>query len=533
MPTDYELPEVGEGIEEAKVLKWLVDEGDEILEDDPVVEVETDKAIIEVPSPVTGTVVEKHVEKGETIDVGEKVVSFDEDEDNDEARGDGGVDIPGEEEGVGSDAAPDRAFASDSTRDLARQLDVDITEVTGTGKRGRITQEDVRRAAEGEEETDRSEQEIPDEVPEAEDKETVVRDDDEELSPEFGQDKAPAVDPETTESTSMFSDEGEAAEFSGVVEEEEEGEPTGPAPEVSVGKDAEPVESIETSDEEGVEMDDSDAEEATSESGGETETTADGATGRTDPFATTDTDESEEGSTSEGVERSSGVTETEEGGVSRGLGINERLLRATELPLVTHHDKADAERLAEVRQRINDEVEIDVSYTPLLVKACGAALEENRILNSVHEENEAVLQEKVNIGVAVTTKERGSLEIPVVEDAGERNLIEIARTTADVVKRAREGDLSEGETEGGTFTVTNVGPVGGEGVTSLVNYPEVATASFGEIKQRPHVDDGEVVARHTLPFSITYDQRVAGGEVVAKFANDLKGYLNEPERLLL
>jgi len=514
MPTDYELPEVGEGIQEAKVLKWLVDEDDEVLEDDPVVEVETDKAIIEVPSPVTGTVVEKHVEKGETIDVGQKVVSFDEDEDSDETRGDGGVEIPGEEEGVGSTAAPDRAFASDSTRDLARQLDVDITEVKGTGKRGRITQEDVRRAAEGNEAEMEVGDDPPEKTPDLGDTETAPEDD-EELSPEFGQDKAPAVDPETTESTSMFGDEGETAEFSGMVDgdEDNEEEQTGPAPEVSVGQDAEPVEPGEEVDE-GPE-EETVEEEAVADAESEAETTTDGDTEVGGPFETPESKEAEEGSAPE------------------GMGINERLSRAAELPLVTHHDRADAERLVEVRERVDDEVNIDVSYTPLLVKACGLALEENPVLNSVHEDSEAVPQDEVNIGVAVTTEGGGNLEVPVVENVGERSLIEIARATAEVVKRARQGDLREDERGGGTFTVTNVGPVGGEGVTSLVNYPEVATASFGDIKRRPCVDDGEVVARHTLPFSVTYDQRIAGGEVAARFANNLKGYLDEPERLLL
>ena len=172
---------------------------------------------------------------------------------------------------------------------------------------------------------------------------------------------------------------------------------------------------------------------------------------------------------------------------------------------------------------------------PIACEACASALDEskNRVLNSTYEENGFAVSDDINIGVAVTTREGRKLEVPVVDNAGEKSLIEIARSTAGLVKRAREGDLPESQTEGGTFTVTNIGAVGGEGVTSLVNYPEVGTASFGKIKKRPYVDEGEVVARNTLPFSITYDQRVAGNGVIARFAKDLKGYIDEPERLLL
>lgn len=145
MARDFTLPDVGEGITEAEVLKWMVKEGDGVREDDPLAEVETDKAIIEIPSPVDGVVGEIRVSEGETVSVGDTLVTF-EDGDAGEARNDGGVEILDSDGNAAVDVDADEpeqedkevkkegdrdddAFASSSTRRLAHEVGVDIEDV--------------------------------------------------------------------------------------------------------------------------------------------------------------------------------------------------------------------------------------------------------------------------------------------------------------------------------------------------------------------------------------------------------------------
>jgi len=264
MVHEFKLPDVGEGITEAEILKWMVDEGAGVREDDPLAEVETDKAIIEIPSPVDGSVKRLHADVGETVAVGETLVTFDTDDDGEEARNDGGVEIldsdgnaavdvdaEGAEDESGEDEREereteegdkDRSFASPSTRRLAREVGVDIDEVEGSGENGRVVAQDVLHAAKEKQEKREDERGTPasptargkarekdvdiDDVPPTGDDDgeefvteedvdefashpgaggkTPTMEEDDGPTPEFGQDTAPAVEPDTSEDTSMF-----------------------------------------------------------------------------------------------------------------------------------------------------------------------------------------------------------------------------------------------------------------------------------------------------------------------------------------
>ena len=146
----FKLPDVGEGVAEGELVRWLVEAGEEIEEDQPLVEVETDKALVDLPSPFAGTVVELHAEEGEMVPVGTVIVSVDVGGDEDEAESESET-APTDataDDGSGA-AAGGRVFASPSTRRLARELGVDIARVEGSGPSGRVTGADVRAAAEG------------------------------------------------------------------------------------------------------------------------------------------------------------------------------------------------------------------------------------------------------------------------------------------------------------------------------------------------------------------------------------------------
>jgi pyruvate dehydrogenase E2 component (dihydrolipoamide acetyltransferase) len=168
MVREFKLPDVGEGLTEAEIVSWLVEVGDTVSEDQPVAEVETDKAVVEVPAPVNGTVREILAEEGEMVPVGEVIITFDvegepvepADEGEPESADAGDVESAGSEAG-GADASADgesdgevsakggRVFAAPSARRLARELGVDIETVAGSGPGGRVTESDVRAAAEG------------------------------------------------------------------------------------------------------------------------------------------------------------------------------------------------------------------------------------------------------------------------------------------------------------------------------------------------------------------------------------------------
>lgn len=160
----FKLPDIGEGIHEGEIVKWFIEEGKEIQEDDVLCEVQNDKAVVEIPSPVEGTVEKIHIEEGSVATVGEPLVTFDaEGYETDEED----IDETDEEETEEADATPekteetqkddveeehDRVIAMPSVRKYARENDVKIYDVSGTGKNGRILKEDIDRFLSGDQE---------------------------------------------------------------------------------------------------------------------------------------------------------------------------------------------------------------------------------------------------------------------------------------------------------------------------------------------------------------------------------------------
>ena len=205
-------------------------------------------------------------------------------------------------------------------------------------------------------------------------------------------------------------------------------------------------------------------------------------------------------------------------------------------PHVTHHDTADATRLVETRERLKPEAEergISLTYMPFVMKACVAALKEHPIVNAQLDEEAEEIVEKRYYNVGVATDTDAGLMVPVVDDVDRKGLLQVASETNELVQKARERSIDRTEMQGGTFTITNVGGIGGEYATPIINRPQVAILALGAIEQRPVVEDGEVVARHTIPLSLSIDHRVVDGADAARFTNTLKEYLEEPSLLLL
>ena len=142
-----------------------------------------------------------------------------------------------------------------------------------------------------------------------------------------------------------------------------------------------------------------------------------------------------------------------------------------------------------------------------------------------------VLKKYFHIGIAVDT-ERG-LVVPVIRDADKKSIRDLATEVATLAEKARNNKLAIDDMRGGTFTITNLGGIGGTGFTPLVNYPEVAILGLSKSALQPVVKDGQIVARLMMPLSLTYDHRVIDGADGCRFTVRLAQLFSDPLRLLM
>jgi pyruvate dehydrogenase E2 component (dihydrolipoamide acetyltransferase) len=435
MARDFVLPDLGEGLVEAEIVKVLVREGDVIAEDTPLLEVETDKATVEIPSPLSGRVERIHVAPNQTVKVGQVLVTF----------ADAGV-------ATAKPAGPPRTLAPEArstvrdgrarqttpaeaapgsgpvpatpaTRRLARELGVDLHAVRATGPGGRVTDDDVRAAAAG---------------------------------------GAPAAEPAPAERAPR--PEPAAA----------------PAP-------ARPL-----------------------------------ATHVTEPPLPS-------------FEQWGPIERQPLSHLRRTIA--ERMtLSAAVIPHVTHFDRADITDLDAIIQRNLEAGKargLTLTLTPFLLKAAALALAEHPTFNASLDAaaGQLVVKRYVHLGVAVAT-ERG-LIVPVLRDVDRKSVLEIARELGALAQRVREGKVALDDLRGGTFTITNIGALGGTGAIPIINYPEVAILGVARGRQEAVVRDGQIVPRLLLPLSLTFDHRVADGADGARFASAIVRRLERPDELLL
>jgi len=419
---EFKLPDLGEGVHEGQIINVLVKEGQTVSEYEPLLEIETDKAAVEIPAPKAGVVAKIHVEPGQVVKVGQVLVTID----------DSGAPAPaGDGRTRAAAAAPEPArekaarppaphpvatapaapaaramtgpvAAAPAVRKLARESNVDIHRVPGSGPAGRILREDVERFAAGQ------------------------------RSP-----AAPAP---------VAAPPGERPDFSQY----------GP-----VRREAVPQ-----------------------------------------------------------------IRKT----------IARQMTRAWQnVPRVTHCDTADISDLERNRQQYNaalKEGETRLSLTAIVTKAVAAALRDFPMLNSSYDPatEEIIYKDYIHIGIAVDTP-RG-LVVPVVRNPDHKSLPQIAAELVDLSGRAQTLKLEIAELRGATFTITNVGAIGGVFATPMVNYPEVGILSLGAASQQPVVHDGQIVPRVILPLSLSFDHRVVDGADAARFTAKVVRSLENPLRLI-
>jgi len=434
MSRPFALPDLGEGLTEAEIVAVLVREGDVIAEDAPLLEVETDKAQVEIPSPMGGRVEKIHVSPGQTVKVGTVLVTFA----DDGAPARPAATPSGHAAAPKPAAAPSRSpapaqlpaapvsaagpvAATPATRRLARELGVALQGVRGTGPGGRILDDDVRAAA-------------------------------------GGRPGQPAV--------AARADRAKPAT------------PGGPAkPLASVGLDPPPLPRFE----------------------------------QWGP-----------------VERAplSHLRRT----------IAERMtLSATLIPHVTHFDRADITDLDAIITRNLEAARaqgVTLTLTGFLLKAAALALRNHPQFNASLDPaaGEMILKRYYHLGVAVAT-ERG-LIVPVLRDVDRKPLLEVARELGALAQRVREGKATLEDLRGGTFTITNIGALGGTAVIPIINYPEVAILGVARARREPVVRGAQIVPRLILPLTLTFDHRIADGADGARLATDIVQRLEAPERLL-
>ncbi len=435
---------MGEGIHEGRIVKWHVKEGDTVKADDIIADMETDKAIVEMPSPASGKITRMNFKEGDTVKVGEVIVVID------------GVaqttkqtpqpansqtlqpTIPqpaGASAKQPSLALPKQAatallagpasvpsstlsspasaaggvgvLATPSTRKLAREMGVDITRISGTGTAGRITDEDVRRAA--------------------------------------GQ---PTVQP------------------AGQAQAAAKGVPT-PA-----------------------------------------------------PFQIT---------VSEGDIRIplSGL---------RKIIADRMTYSKTHIPHACGMDYLDVTKLVMLREKEKRMFEprgVKLTYLPFVVKACVIALKRYPSFNAHFDPDrgELVAKKEINIGIAVDTPD--GLVVPVVKNADRKSIVEIAQDIEHLAAAAKERKLKLEEIRGSTFSITNVGSVGGMYSTPIINPPEIGIMGIHRIRDMPLIVDGIMQARKVMGISMCFDHRVVDGALATEFMNTVKQHLEDPDLMLV
>jgi 2-oxoisovalerate dehydrogenase E2 component (dihydrolipoyl transacylase) len=412
---EVKLHDIGEGMTEAVVLHYFVKKGDRVEEDQPLVEIQTDKMTAEIPSPAAGVIHDICISEGETIPVGTTLLVLESNEEYSVAETQAAVTI--EKIDVQASAAKaaispsmegksaaQRILASPYTRKIAREHGIDISQVKGTGPAGRITDEDVYRFIEGAK------------------KEEAVK---------------------------------------------------------------QPVQKIEV-------------EHIKNTVATETVKTV-------IPFR------------------------------GRRKQIAKKMTQSLyTIPHCTHFEEIDVTELIKLREELKEN-EMNISATAFFIKALSLSLKQFPIFNAkLDEENELIcLENEHHIGIAVDTEE--GLIVPVIKNVEKKSLRQIHEEAKLLTKKAQENKLMLTELTGGTFTISNIGPLGGSiGATPIINYPEVALMAFHKTKKRPVVTvNDEIAIRSMMNISMSFDHRVADGATAVAFTNYFMKLIENPKLMLV
>jgi pyruvate dehydrogenase E2 component (dihydrolipoamide acetyltransferase) len=500
---DVTLPDLGESVREAEVLKVLVREGDAVAADQPLLELETDKAAFELPSPQAGTVSRVHVKKGDTVRVGQKVLTIE----AGRTAGDGR-----EAKKKTKDDAPARAEARAAESDNAVSEQAERAPARPPTRPAPASEQ---RAADAQPERGRDDRGAAEPRP-----------------PEKGQASVPAKEAEERKAEGEEAGKPEDRRESRAAKAGKPETATEPGPNETAAPESEVA-----------------AGPAARRLARELKVDlvrirGTGSGGRITPEDVQAFVRDRAPTARPAARSDAPAAEDEQWGPMerRALtGIEKAAARHlsaawSEIPHVTHHDLADVTELEDARRRYEaekDEAEPKLTWTALVVKAVVVGLRAFPRVNSSLdlEREELVTKRYVHMGVAVDT-EHGLL-VPVLRDADRKTTREIATEIADLAERARARKLALQDMQGASFTVTNVGGIGGVAFTPIVSRPEVAILGVARSREQLALREGRVVSRIVLPLSLSYDHRVINGADAARFVRYVAELLEDPLRLLL
>jgi 2-oxoisovalerate dehydrogenase E2 component (dihydrolipoyl transacylase) len=479
---EYKLPDVGEGLTEAEIVTWKVKVGDVIKVNDVVVEIETAKSLVELPSPYAGTVQALHVPEGETVAVGTPIVTI----------GEGAAAT----EAPSRPAAPAAAPAALDLSNPAASGGGENQTLVGYGPRTASAQRRPRRGAA----SPRSEAGAAAQL---------------EVQGAFGQGGAVPADVVETDEPAVPAVPAQADPGAAPVETRTLAKP----PVRKLAKDL------------GVDL-----RSLVPSGPGGTVTREDvERAGREQPA----TMEDEPAAAGAAGDRSTGWGERETREPIRGVRkmmAQAMVESAFSAPHVTEWVTLDVTRTMRLVRRLREHRDFrDVKVSPLLVVAKAVCLAVRRTpeVNATWDEaaQEVVLKSYVNLGIAAATP-RG-LVVPNIKDADRLSLPELGAAINDLALGAREGRTQPAEMSGGTITITNVGVFGVDAGTPIINPGESAILCVGAVRQQPWVHKGKVRARDVTTLALSFDHRLVDGQKGSRFLADVAAVLQDPRDALL
>ena len=382
MVYNFKLADIGEGIAEGEVSKWYIKVGDVVKENQPLVEIITEKVTVELPSPADGTIMKIGPDAGKIVKVGEVIVVIDDGKEEDDVRGvskeEAKVD---KKEVIKEEIKSKKVIATPAVKRLAKEMGIDITKVVATGEDGKITEKDVKLYSK--------------------------------------------LEVQSNEERIAFR----------------------------------------------------------------------------------------------------GTRKT----------IAERLAKSSDRVVQAWiMEEIDMTEVTELKNRLKESSSEDIklTYMPFFVKAVIRSLKSSpRINASLDEETEdIVIKKDYNIGIATDTEQ--GLIVPVIKKAQDKDIKKIAKEIEELSIEAKSGKLGLEDTQGGTFTITNIGAIGGISSIPIVNYPEVAILAINKIMKKVVHWEGKIVARDRVYLSLSFDHRVLDGADVARFLNSIRKCLENPESLM-